>query len=698
MSERTEGGEPPATQLELVQQARARVRTAKPKAVEPLAASAPVARVAVDISLAHLDRFFDYAVPASMADSAVPGCRVRVRFAGRLVNGYVVQRAEHTDHSESPAKLARLQRVVSAEVVLSSQLLAVTRRVADHYAGVLADVLRLAIPPRHAGAESKASMTARTPPPTPEGSGNGPWGDYTAGPAFLRALTDGKAPHAVWTAVPGPSWPRAIAAAAGATLASGRGALIVVADARDVQRVSAALTDALGDGRHVELTADLGPAERYKRFLAISRGVARCVVGTRAAQFAPVHDLGLAIVWDDGDDLHAEQHAPYPHVREVLAIRAATENAGLLIGGFSMTAEGRLLIDNGQAHALGAPRATVRALAPTVRPAGDDAELARDAAAASARLPHLAWRTAREALEHGPVLVQVPRRGYLPSLACIRCRTPARCVQCSGPLALTSGHAVPYCRWCGRPAGRFSCRECGATKLRASVTGAARTAEELGRAFPGVPVHTSGRDAVLATIGSGSALVVATPGAEPVAEGGYAAALLLDGWALLDRPDLRAGEEALRRWVAAAALVRTSGEGGRVVIMADAAHRAVQALVRWDPAWSAARELADRDALGFPPAASLAELRGELGAVEEVLSALDLPAGAEVIGVQPVVNGDRGRREPVGSEPELVRALVRSAKDHAAALALALSAAQAGRSARKAPVPVRVRIDPVDVG
>ena len=43
------------------------------------------------------------------------------------------------------------------------------------------------------------------------------------------------------------------------------------------------------------------------------------------------------------------------------------------------------------------------------------------------------------------------------------------------------------------------------------------------------------------------ALVVATPGAEPQAVGGYAAALLLDGWMLLGRPSLRAAEEAFLR-------------------------------------------------------------------------------------------------------------------------------------------------------
>ena len=105
-------------------------------------------------------------------------------------------------------------------------------------------------------------------------------------------------------------------------------------------------------------------------------------------------------------------------------------------------------------------------------------------------------------------------------------------------------------------------------------------------------------------------LVVATPGAEPVADGGYGAVLLLDTWALLTRADLRAGEEALRRWLAAAALARPAPAGGRVVVVADGALAAVQALLRWDPAWFAARELAERRELGFPPAVRMASVTG----------------------------------------------------------------------------------------
>ncbi|MGH3223328.1 MAG: primosome assembly protein PriA, partial [Streptosporangiaceae bacterium] len=110
----------------------------------------PVARVAVDISLAHLDRPFDYLVPASLDQAAVPGCRVRVRFAGQLVDGFLLERAQTSEHQ---GRLARLERVISPEPVLTPEIFALARAVAGRYAGTLADVLRLAIPPRHAAAE-----------------------------------------------------------------------------------------------------------------------------------------------------------------------------------------------------------------------------------------------------------------------------------------------------------------------------------------------------------------------------------------------------------------------------------------------------------------------------------------------------------------------------------------------------------------
>ncbi|MEV2274938.1 primosomal protein N' [Nocardiopsis sp. NPDC049922] len=663
--------------------ARAR-RAAKREPADRL----PVARVVVDTPLPHLDRYFDYRVPADMDEAAVPGCRVRVRFNNRQLGGFLAERVETSEFS---GRLAYLESVVSPEPVLTPEILGLARAVADRYAGTLSDVLRLAVPPRHARVEREETTDEDAGTAGDEDTGPGPWADYPEGPVFLRALREGRAARAVWSALPGADWADAVAVAAGAALAAGRGTVIVVPDGRDVEAVDAALTRRLGEGRHVALTADLGPAKRYRRWLAVLRGRVRIVVGTRAAVFAPVRDLGLVVLWDDGDDLHAEPHAPYPHARTVLAMRAHRADAGALIGGHTRTTDAQLLVESGWALPLAADRATLRRRAPVVRAAGDDRELARDEAARSARMPSLSLRVARDAAQTGPVLFQVPRRGYLNALACAGCREPARCDACRGPLAVHGSHAMPSCGWCGRVAGQWACPECGVTRVRAVVVGARRTAEELGRAFPSLTVRTSGRDEVLSAVADRPSIVVATPGAEPTAENGYAAAVLLDGWALLNRMDLRAGEEALRRWLNASALVRP---GGTVVVSADAALPVVQSLVRWDPAGFAARELADRRELGFPPAVTMASVTGAPEHVRELLDQLDLPEGTELLGPVPVASP---REETSGDAAATERALLRVPRGGVGALARALKVAASARSARRDEHLAQVRVDPLHV-
>ncbi|MDI3406611.1 primosomal protein N' [Streptomyces cavernicola] len=718
MSSRDESGQGGAEdaapeQLALIRESvrKAKVPRAKPRTWRgaALAKELPVARVLVDKGVLHLDRYFDYAVPQELDADAQPGVRVRVRFgAGRgsvhggrregggLISGFVVARLAESDYA---GPLAALAQVVSPERVLSPELLGLARAVADRYAGSLADVLQLAVPPRNARAEQKPSPEPLPPPPRPE---PGTWVRYGRGPAFLQALADGEAPRAVWNALPGAEWAEELARAVAATLASGRGALVVVPDGRVAARVDGALTALLGPGRHALLTADAGPEKRYREWLAVRRGSVRAVVGTRAAMFAPVQDLGLVAIWDDGDGSHSEQHAPLPHARDVLLLRAAHEKCGFLLGSWSCTVEAAQLVESGWALPLAADREQVRATAPLVRTVGDG-DLARDEAARAARLPTLAWQAVREGLKHGPVLVQVPRRGYVPRLACERCREPARCRHCAGPLEAQDAGPL-HCAWCGQDEGDWHCGACGGFRLRAQIVGARRTAEELGRAFPAVPVRTSGRDQVLDTVPDAPALVVSTPGAEPVADGGYAAALLLDGWAMLGRPDLRAGEEALRRWIGASALVRPQAAGGTVVVVAEPTLRPVQALVRWDPTGHAVRELAERAELGFPPVSRMAAVSGRPAAVEEFLQAAQLPSDAEVLGPVPLPVTDAGRpRRPGGPPPgeQWERALIRVPPGTGAALAAALKTAQAARlakSGRSEADSVRIRVDPPDIG
>lgn len=451
------------------------------------ASSLPIARVVLETPVPHLDRTFDYLVTQELDRDAQPGVRVRVRFGGRRLNGYLVERVHHPEAGVKPIPLTS---VVSAERVLIPAALALARAVADRYAGSVADVLRAVVVPRVAKVESEGRGVPLTGPDRPA---QGLWALEEGGAQFLDGLFSGESPRSVVSVTPngGDGWAQRLAIAAATTAAGGRGAIVVVPDARDVGRLSDALVPLVGESGFARLTADDGPTARYRSFLRVLRGEVRIVVGTRNAAFAPVRDLGLLAMWDDHDSSHVEPRAPYQHAREVFLLRATLEGTGALFASAARSAEAERLVLTGWAEQLSAPRAVLREAAPWVRASSDDFEAQRDPLLHAARLPRIAWEAAKKALQSGPVLVQVARKGFLPSLRCQDCREPARCAACGGPLALTSSNGDPVCRWCGTYARGFTCPVCAGHRLRASVVGADRTAEELGRAFPGVPVVRS---------------------------------------------------------------------------------------------------------------------------------------------------------------------------------------------------------------
>ena len=647
-------------------------RAARVRVRHPAAETLPVARVALLTPVPHLDRVFDYEVPQKLAAAAQPGVRVRVRLAGRLVDGFVLERVETSERALQPLSS------VHGPAVLTAEIAALCRSVADRYAGTLADVLRFAIPPRHARVESRASATPADPVPL-DPVDPAAWASYRGG-AELLAGVGGPAPmRALWVSAPGEQVGARIADLARTVRARGRGVLVVAPDAAEVDRIVAALAE--GGLDPVRLAAESGPEARYRAFLGVLSGAARVVVGTRASVFAPVVDLGLIIVWDDGDDSLAEPQAPGWHAREVAALRSAETGASLVVGGSCVTLEGARMAASGWLAPLEVPRTVLRSRMPRVQVAVD---MVADPARSASRIPSVAIEMLRTAVPSGPVLVSVPRAGYLPMLACQSCREPVGCPQCARPMQAQGPDRRPTCRAHG-PVPDWRCPVCAGQVVRAVVVGVRRTAEEFGRALPGVQVVTSSGEEHVRTLTRTDVMVVATPGAEPdPGPTGYSALVLLDAEAALSRPGLRVAEEVLRRWFAAATLVRSASEGGRVLVVGDSDIREVQALIRWDPRGYADRELAERAALHLPPAVRVAQLTGLALPTLEVADALSAELGDMVL----------RRSGPLPGPQDAVTWLLAVSIADGPHLTAALHRLQAARSARRAPM-VSVRMDPV---
>ncbi|MGH8954936.1 MAG: primosomal protein N' [Microbacterium sp.] len=642
-----------------------------------------IARVLLDSPLPQLDRLFDYAVPAELGDVPL-GVRVRVplRTAGRVIDGYVVEL--DTEH-DGDRPLSEVDSVVSPVAVLPERLYRLARRAADRAAGSASDVLRLVIPKRQVRVEK--AWSDDSPKLAPSDEALSAASELIASYDSLADVLDAGGRAAV-EAIPvrhhdDPGWAALLASAAARTLAAGRSSVLVVPDHRDLDQLLAALGSYVPDQAVVRFDSRQTNPDRYRAFLRSLEDAPCIVVGNRSAVYAPVR-AGVVAVWDDGDPLLGEPLAPYINARDAALLRQEQEGSALLFVGHTRTTDVERLVAHGWLQDVRAARRVLpRVILST--PQEMDAPTAH-------RMPSSAFLSARNAAAEGPVLVQVSRPGFAPSLVCAECRAPARCAHCGGPLGAKHRGAVPVCAWCGRGARAWACPTCSSTKLRLASSGSERTADELGKAFPGIRVIVADSAHPVERVADKPALVVATRGAEPLAEGGYRAVVLLDGPRMLQAPDLRIGESCLRWWSNAAALAAP----GAPIHLVGVDGAIARALATWSQSAYARTELSERAPLHMPPAARVALVEGSTASVARALASLQelaLPSDA-VLGPVPIESDDY---------PPRVRALIRFDYSAGARVATTLRAAVVaeavsnrrgkGKSTRSA---LTVRLDILD--
>jgi primosomal protein N' (replication factor Y) len=645
----------------------------------------------VDSPVPQLDRPFDYRVPDALRDEIAVGVRVRVplRSAGRVADGYVL---ELTGRGGYTGVLSEIESIVSAVPVLAPEIATLARSAADRAAGSAIDIVRLAVPTRQVRVEKAwlaraASDVAEPvlPPATPASLAGYPAGAIESAISskarvavdavpFVRQVGDD-----TWVG----GWAPTMAAAATIALAAGTSAILAVPDFRDQEQLMAALGAVVLPERIIRLDARQSNPDRYRGLLRALDGNPVVIVGNRSVIYAPASKLGLIAIWDDGDPLFSEPLAPYVHARDAALLRQQQQDCALLFFGNSRSTEVERLVEIGWVAEI-SPSPVI---APKVIPTAGQATT--DRLAAQARIPSSAWREAKAALESGPVLVQVASPGYSPRLACVDCGQSARCLRCEGPLQRRSATSVPACAWCGALAVDWRCSHCDGTAFKpVGAAGASRTAEDLGKAFPGVRVIVADGNRPILTVGSEPALVIATRGAEPIASGGYRAVLLLDGERMVARESLRVGEDCLRWWSNAIAL----GAPGAKSLLVGVGGALASALTTWHQSAYARIELADRRRLRFPPAVRVATVTGPTEVVSEAITrAIDVPP-TDILG--PVDTGQGTVRTIIRFDYAIGTELAAALRAEVIRSATTRRKAAAGRAGGPAPgASLRVRFD-----
>lgn len=749
-----------------------RKRRKRAPAAKQQAHDDPVVRVVLDVQATHLGRTFDYLIEERDSEAARPGVLVRVRFGGRRVNGVIWERVASSDAPVS--SLRYVERVYGPQPLVSAAMREDITRIADAYGGTRANILRLAVPPRVAHVDEEQQLAAtgawqgreRFSARSAEACERGgrEFDAAYAGAARLRAALGGSGfASFVVDALPGAlRWAGELAWMAVEALMAGRSVVIVLPTMREVGDLAEALR-ACGlnpfapsgaehggyRGDFAVLSGSMAPAERYRAYTSVAAGQVRCVIGPRAAMYAPVAGPALFAIVDDLAYQNMDGFMPYPNARGVLRLRAKA-HGGVFVamaharspishwetgGGPGGAAGVRETPVSGYATAIHALPAVTKESSPWVRWLNRD-ELARLAdPSIGARVPHTAVRVLTRALEQGPVLLSIPADGVSEALSCAQCHRQARCARCTGPLRRERDDGV-RCTWCGAAAVNWTCPGCGSERLRVVRVGAAGTARELAGLFRGVPIVVSSPSqprGVVESVECRPQIVIATPGSEPrvrpvpgndgPAGREYRAVAILDAWTSLYALGMDARPDALASWMRAMALCAPRSRGGQGLLIGETDPVLAQALMLWDAPMLAGRELAERAETGFPPMLAAASVWGRRDAVARALTRIGVLAGASdadatgsrrgsddwsvvtvngatmpaVLGPVPIPQPATINARELEDTADRVKAVVLASPARRAELAMRLRTASAQHVAARESGELRFRLDPKDL-
>jgi primosomal protein N' (replication factor Y) (superfamily II helicase) len=578
-----------------------------------------VARVAVVSNLPQLDKLFDYQIPDELGNQTSVGSRVRVPFGrgSKIYDAFVIDIDTSSDFS---GQLASIQEVIGSKPALSEELIEFLQELAVRSASSFGEILKLAVP-THMPRAFKSHLGASTSPQISkidlslllQVQGLVAQGSRHAVLTRPNSAPIGEGPNGRSF----PSWVKTMCSIAATNLRAGKSTILAVPDFRDQEILFEALESCNLKDFIANFSQDQPKSKIYGAYLRALDDEPRVIVGSRSVILAPAYLLGSIAIFDEGDHSFTDQSAPYLNTRDSALLRQSIQSCSLIFASHSRSTDIQRLVESGY-------------LAESTEPFPKPKVSVSDP---GFRVDSHAFKAIKKGLETGSVLVQVASRGETTSLFCASCDKKISCPTCFGPIWV-DGLGVRKCRWCNAFSPAVVC-ECGSFETSKGRAGASRTAAELGRAFPGAKVVESTGDNKVLRVNPGRNLVIATAGAEPFADGGYRAVVMLDAQTLLSRQNLRATEDAVRLWSNAVSKLAIDGEA----VLVGVSGALSQKFCLWQQIEIAADELSSRRELMLPPALRLGSIAGTQALLVELAQSLTSFTKVKVLGPAPHSRG-----------------------------------------------------------
>ena len=405
-------------------------------------------------------------------------------------------------------------------------------------------------------------------------------------------------------------------------LAMGRDAILLVPEISLTPQTVGRLLGRFGQ-RIAVLHSGLGKGERYDEWRRAKEGEVHIVVGARSAVFAPLPDLGIIVVDEEHDTSYKQADTPRYHARDVAVMRSVTAHAVCVLGSATPSIESRHNSLRGKSVRLELRRRATNARLPEVRVI-DMRKVAKEHAGECILSPVLEEEVKGRVAAGEQVLLLLNRRGHSPFVLCPQCGWTAGCENCNVSLTYHSRGAFLSCHYCNaRQPVPPVCGECGFNKLVFLGTGTQKAEDFLQRAFAGARVArmdadtTSGKGGhakILGRFAAGEIDILI--GTQMIAKGHDYPGITLVGVINADTglrvPDFRAAENTFQLITQVAGRAGRGDLPGTVIVQTyRPGHYAIEAAARHDYGAFYEREIAEREAAGYPPLRRMGNLAVE---------------------------------------------------------------------------------------
>ncbi len=231
------------------------------------------------------------------------------------------------------------------------------------------------------------------------------------------------------------------------------------------------------------LHSSLTMGQRTDEFKRIKRGEARIVIGTRSAVFAPLDNIGIIIMDEEGERTYKSDRAPRYHARDAAIQRCGHHGAVLLTASATPSVETFYYAKTGRFSLFEMKHRYADAQLPDVEIV--DMQTERSLGEGSLFSERLANAMAETLSRGEQVILLLNRRGFTTYVSCCECRQPVVCPNCSLPLTFHKKNGRLMCHYCGYSVREpDKCPSCGSDRLRQSGAGTQRIEDELSSLFP----------------------------------------------------------------------------------------------------------------------------------------------------------------------------------------------------------------------